>query len=104
MKDNPEVLENNTIDVAVFYDGTWHHRGFQSCHGVGIAGSIDTEEILDAEIICKTCKTCQRSPYPKDSAECKQWQKKHISEGKCFRNFDGPSTDMETAAAKAIWS
>ena len=59
MKDNPEVLEDNTIDVAVFYDGTWHYKSFKSCHGVGIMVSIDTGEILDAEVISKTCETCQ---------------------------------------------
>ena len=104
MKGNSEVSEDNTIDVAVSYNGTLHHRGFKSCHSVGIVVSIDTGEILDAEVITKTCETCQRSPYLKDSAEFKQWQEKHISEGKCFRNFDGPSTGMETAATKAIWS
>ena len=104
MKDNPEVLEDNTIDVAASYDGTRHYRSFKSCHGVGIVVPIDTGEILDAEVTSKTCETCQRSPYTKDSAKCKKWQEKHISEGKCFRNFDGPSTGMETAAAKAIWS
>ena len=103
MKGNPEVLEDNTIDVAVSYDGTWHHRGFKSCHG-GIMVSIDTGEILNAEVISKTCETCQQSSYPKDSAEFKQQQKKYISEGKCFRNFDEPSTGMDTAAAKAVWS
>ena len=66
--------------------------------------SIDTKEVLDAEVISKTCKTCQWSPYLKDIAEFEQWQEKHISEGKCFKNFDGPSTGMETAATKAIWS
>ena len=87
MKDSPEILEDNTIDVAVSYDGTSHHRGFKSCHGVGIVVSIDTGEILDAAVISKTCETCQRSPYPKNSAEFKQWQEKHISEGKCFRTL-----------------
>ena len=103
-KDNPEVVEDNIIDVGVSFDGTWHHKGFKSSHGIGIIISIDTGEILDAEVISKTCEACQRAPYSKGTLEYKQWLEKHTRERKCFKNFDGPSTGMETAAAKAIWS
>ena len=96
--------DDDVIDVVVSYDGTWHHRGFKSSHGIGIVMSIDTGEILDAEVVSKTCEICQRCKYDKNSTEFEQWQEEHISKGECQCNFDGPSTNMETAAAKAIWS
>ena len=103
-KDDPTIEEDNVIDVAVSFDGTWHHRGFKSSHGVGVVISVDTGEVLDAEVISKTCHTCQRSSVSKNAEEFKQWQEKHIKDGECLCNFEGPSTGMETAAARAIWS
>ena len=105
-QDDSSMLEDdeNVLDVLVSYDGTWHHRRFKSSQGVGIVISIDTGEVLDAEVISKTCEVCQRSCLGKTASEFQNWQQKHKESGKCLRNFDGPSTGMETAAAKAIWS
>ena len=103
--DNSGMQDDDAIiDVVVSYDGTWHHRGFKSSQGVGIVISIDTGEILDAEVVSKTCEICQRSTLDRKSAEFESWEQKHKESGQCYCNFDGPSTGMETAAAKAIWS
>ena len=102
--DNADIGEDDVIDVVVSYDRTWHHRGFKSSHGIGIVTSVDIGEILDAEVISKTCEICQHSKLDKTSSEFELWQQNHIQKHECLANFDGPSTSMETAAAKAIWS
>ena len=64
--------------------------------------SVDTGEILDAEVISKTCEICLHSKLDKTSSQFELWQQNHIKENECLANFDGPSTSMETVAAKAI--
>ena len=92
---DPEEF-SKPIDVAVSFDGTWHHRGFKSSHGVVM--SIDTVEALDAEILSEDCSVCSRNLGADDD-----WKKKHKDSGLCEKNCDGPSTSMETQAAKALW-
>ena len=48
--------------MAVSYDGTWHHRGFKSCHGVGIVVSIDNREILDEVVRFVKHVNCHHTP------------------------------------------
>jgi len=105
-KDDSSVpVDNNSIiDVVVSYDGTWHHRGFKSSQDVGVVISVDTGEALDAKVISKTCEICQRSKLDKSSTDFETRQQQHKDSGNCFCNFDGPSTGMETAAAKCMWS
>ena len=86
------------LDVAVSFDGTWHHRGFKSSHGVGVVMSIDTGEVLDVEVLSKDCSICSKNPNPDDN-----WKKLHDESGFCEKNCDGPSTSMETQAAKLLW-
>ncbi|XP_030844923.1 uncharacterized protein LOC115929166 [Strongylocentrotus purpuratus] len=40
------IGENDYVDVAVPYHGTWHRRGYTSNHGVGVVIPIDTGEIV----------------------------------------------------------
>lgn len=105
-EEDSSILDNSDpiLDVVVSYDGTWHHRGFKSSQGVGVVMSVDTGEILDAEVISKVCETCQRSTLDKNSPEYALWLQQHKESGNCFCNFEGPSTGMETAAAKTLWS
>ena len=49
-------MSDGIIDVVISYDGTWHHRGFKSSHGVGVVMSVDAGEILDAAVISKSCE------------------------------------------------
>ena len=80
--DNSGMQDDDAIiDVVVSYDGTWHHRGFKSSQGVGIVISIDTGEILDAEVVSKTCEICQRSFLDRKSAEFESWEQKHKESG-----------------------
>ena len=86
------------VDVAVSFDGTWHHRGFKSSHGVGVVMSVDTGEVLDAHILSKDCSICAKNSGADD-----EWKKHHIESGQCEKNCEGPSTSMETEAAKVMW-
>ena len=96
-------IENSTgeetLDVAVSFDGTWHHRGFTSSHGIGVIMSVDTGEVLDAVALSKDCSTCLHNPNA-DS----EWMEAHKQSGECEINFDGPSTSMETEACRILWS
>ena len=58
-KCNANKDDDEIIDIAVSFDGTWHHRGFTSSHGVDIVMSVDTGKVLDATVISKTCEICQ---------------------------------------------
>ena len=58
-KCNANEDDDEIIDVAVSFDGTWHHRRFTPSHGVSIVMSVDTGEVLDAAVISKTCEICQ---------------------------------------------
>ena len=100
---NVSLQSDNIIDVVVSFDGTWHHRGFKSSQDVGVVISVDTGEILNAEIVSNTCEACQRSVLDKTFVDFQNWQEQH-KKGNCFCNFDGLNAGMETAAAKAIWS
>ena len=86
-------------DVAVSYDGTWHHRGFKSSHGVGVVMAIETGEILDFEILSKHCSVRMKNLHADE-----EWHQHHAESGQCEKNCEGPSTAMETLAAKALWA
>ena len=103
-EDDDSINDNDTIDVVVSYDGTWHHRGFRSSHAVGVVMLVDTGKILDAAVISKSCEICEKSLLEKTSPEYEEWKKEHQEQGKCLCNHKGPSSSMETAAAKIIWS
>ena len=91
--------KDEVLDIAGSFDGSWHHRGFTSSHGVGVIMSVDTGEVLDAVSLSKDCQTCIKNKDKDD-----EWKRCHVESGLCEKNFDGPSSSMETAAAKILWS
>ena len=103
-QDDDSITESSELEVTVSFDGTWHHRGFKSSNGVGVAMSVDTGEILDAVVLSKTCSTCQKHRAEKTPEEFEIWQLQHKNDGECEQNFDGPSANMETAASKILWA
>ena len=102
-EDDASVTDSSLIDVTVSFDGTWHHRGFKSSHGVGIAMSVDTGEILDAVVLSKLCVVCDKKAKLLNKDEFQAWLSEHKASGSCQQNFEGPSTSMETKAAKILW-
>lgn len=89
---------NEILDVAVTFDGSWHHRGFTSSHGIGVLMSVVTGEVLDAVSLSKDCSKSLRNP----NADA-DWIAKHKESGECEQNFDGPSTSMETESCRIVW-
>jgi len=50
--------DNDIVDVAVSFDGTWAKRGFTSLTGIVFAISVDTGEVLDYHVLSKACQKC----------------------------------------------
>ena len=95
---------SNLLKVSVlsypccsFFDGTWHHQGFKSSHGVGVVISIDTEKVLNAEVLSKDCSLCSKNVNADD-----EWKKNHFDSGRCEKNCDEPSTSIAVKAAKYL--
>ena len=85
------------IEVAVSFDGTWHHRGFKSSHGVVLVMSADTGEVLDAEVLSKDCSICSKNINADDA-----WKEIMSKVVYARRIVMAPSTSMETQAARVL--
>jgi len=54
-----DAMHNDEIiDIAVSYDGTWHTRGHRSLYGIGVVVQITTGLVVDYEILSKYCHMC----------------------------------------------
>lgn len=58
LDENPDLDKNDTLDVAVSFDGTWAKWGFTSLTGVVFAISVDSGEVLDYTVLSKACQKC----------------------------------------------
>ena len=58
LDENPEKDEQDILDAAISFDGTWAKQGFTSLTGVVFAISVDTGEILDYHVLSKSCLKC----------------------------------------------
>ena len=69
-------LEDGIINTAVSYDGTWHKRGFSSLYGATFVITEQTSQVLDYDVMSKTCSTCRLWAYEdQQSSEYKEfWQ------------------------------
>ena len=54
------VGPRDVLDVKVTCDGTWSRRGFMAIHGVVVVISGDTGQILDFEVMMKSCAVCSQ--------------------------------------------
>lgn len=54
------VNPNDILDVKVTCDGTWSRRGFAAIHGVVVVISWDTGQVLDFQIMTKSCNACEQ--------------------------------------------
>ena len=96
--------ESEILDVSISCDGTWARREFTSLHGVVVVASLETGQILDCEVISKTCYACKRKAATKPdlkSSEFQLWYESHLNE--CQANFEGSSPAMESAGTEVIW-
>ena len=58
LDENPDKDENDILDAAVSFDGTWAKRGFTSLIGVVFVISVDSGEVLDYHVLSKSCQSC----------------------------------------------
>ena len=73
MEEDDCITESSELEDTVSFEETWHHRGFKSSHGVGVAMSVDTGAILDAVVLSKACSACQKHLVKKSPEEFKLW-------------------------------
>ena len=105
LRTQAHIEESETLDISVSCDGTWARRGFTLLHGVVVVASLETGQIVDCEVLSKTCYTCKRKAATKPdlkSSEFQLWYESHLNE--CQANCEGSSPAMESAGAEVIWS
>ena len=103
-EDGASITDSSLIDVIISFDGTWHHQGFKSSHGVGITMSVDTGEILDDVVLSKLCVVCDKKAKLMNKDEFQAWLSEHKTSASCQQNFERPSMPMEMEAAKILWA
>ena len=89
------VEPHEILDVKVTCDGTWSKHGFTAIHGVVVVISYDTGQVLDFEVMSKSCTACsqQQTRLGADDG--------HREE--CLANHEGSSPVMECAEALILW-
>ena len=100
-KDNPGLLDDEIVDIAVTYDGTWSKRGHTTSYGFGFVISVETGQVIDYGFRSKICTSCNKQKEYKDSDEYKDWYDKHKQH--CTKNFDSSSGNMEVSIAEELW-
>ena len=91
----------DTLDVKVTCDGTWSKRGFTAIHGVVVVISYDSGQVLDFEVMSKTCPACSQQQTRLGLEEFDVWLDGHREE--CLANHNGSSPAMECAGALVLW-
>lgn len=107
LRDNgQDVGDDDIIDVAVSFDGTWAKRGFTSQSGIVFVISVDTGEVLDTHILNKHCPKCsiKKAQCGDDAGTFEECRVEHVAAGECDINFTGSSPAMEAEGAVTLWS
>ena len=55
------------VDIAVSFDGTWQKRGHTSHNGIGIAIDLLTAYVVDFEVLSNICVHCERFERAEDN-------------------------------------
>lgn len=105
LDENPDLDKDDTLDLAVSFDGTWAKRGFTSLTGVVFAISVDSGEALDYTVLSKACQKCslKQSQCEGDDERFQEWRREHLDSGECDINFNGSSPAMEAEGAAILW-
>ena len=90
------------LDIAVSFDGTWMTRGHRSHVGAAFVIDSETGFVLDFEVLCYFCSSCNKMMKSKNPAEFAIW--KDTKHNKCSKNYNGKSGDMEAECARRIWT
>ena len=94
---------NDVADVTVTFDGT-SSRGFVANYGVIAVLSWETGQVLDVEVLSKSCKVCKEAEISmgSESEEFLEWMAKH--QDSCNSNYIGSSPAMEAEGASIHWA
>lgn len=105
IEEDPSLTNQDVIDVAVSFDGSWPKRGHTSLIGFGAVVDILTGLVVDFELVSKYCHMCcvRADEYGEGTATFLAWKKKHEELGECNINFDGSSNAMEKEVAGILW-
>ncbi len=90
------VEPDDILDVKGTCDGTWSRRGFSAIHGVVVI-SWDTGQVLDFEVMSKSCPACSQQQTKLSEEEFDVWLDGHREA--CLANHEGSSPAMECAGA-----
>lgn len=93
--------ENDILDIAVSYDGSWQRRGYSSHNGMAAVIDLMTGLPIDFEVLSNFCLKCKIASEKPPSEDLTQWKAKHAPN--CPRNFDGSSNAMEVECAVRLW-
>lgn len=92
--------ENAVVNCPMLCDGTWQRRGFSSLNGCITVISIDIGDVLDAEVMSRSCKQCQlHSHLDKSSEEYLRWRADH----QCKIDFKCSAPAMEPQGAERMF-
>jgi hypothetical protein len=98
--------EDDIIDIAVSFDGSWLTRGrggHSSLIGLGAVIEALTGLVVDFEVLLKYCHACALAKYRlgEDSEDFQKWHEDHLPQ--CSKNNDGSSNAMESTIAEILW-
>ena len=54
-----ELESDETADILVSCDGTWHQRGFSSLYGAVFIIAHETGKVIDYIVLSRHCRGCQ---------------------------------------------
>ena len=95
--------DDDIIDLAVSYDGSWMKRGHTSAYGIGCVIDTLTGLVLDLTILssyCQACSCAEARCGGRDTAQYQTWLANHKN---CNANYHGTSGGMEVKAAEILW-
>ena len=97
--------DEEVVDLAVSFDGSWMKRGHTSAYGIGCVIDTVTGLVLDLAVLssyCQACSCAEARCGDRDTAQFQAWLARHTD---CNRNYHGASGSggMEVVAAETLW-
>ncbi|GFS01778.1 hypothetical protein ElyMa_006430500 [Elysia marginata] len=99
------LADDEILDIAVSYDGSWMTRGHSSMIGIGCVIDVLTGYVVDFHVMSSFCQTCAKTGQKLKESNPRaytQWYEKHKLH--CDINYSGSAGMMETHAAELLWS
>ena len=95
---------DDVVDVTIRFDGPWSRHGFVANCGVIAVLSWETGQVLDVEVLSKSCKVCKEAEISmgSESEEFLEWMAKH--QDSCNSNYTGSFPAMEAEGASILWA